>query len=230
MMAVSCPVRIFVALLLLFAPTHGLHADESSGSPLIGWDTILDPDDDCKIKSTIIIKVPKADQNLNPTRNFSQPLNAPRLLKHVSGDFTAQVKVTGSFAPDAQNPGFMGAGLVIWEDETHFLRMERTAYFNGNEVTCEFPPIEHWRNGNFVGFPPKYPLASKHYKGNSTWLKIQRKDEKLIASVSQDGKEWQIVKEKKDLFPEDVSVGLAVVSHHRSELTFRFDDFDIQFH
>ena len=41
---------------------------------------------------------------------------------------------------------------------------------------------------------------------------------------------WNVVKEKKDLFSEEVSVGLMAMSSCGAELTFEYDDFDIQFH
>ena len=224
-------IRISLAALLLFLifATSLTADDNNAGNPLIGWDQILDPDEDCEIKSIITIKVPKSYKDLNSSRR-GRGINAPRLLKQVSGDFTAQVKITHDFDPTVGNGAFIAAGLVIWEDETHFLRLERSAFMRNGELHCEYPPVEHWRSKSHIGFPPRYVPAAEIYSGPSTWLKIQRKDEKLTAWISNDGKEWKVAKEKKDLFPDDVSVGLHVVNASGSELTFQFEEFDVQLH
>ena len=209
--------------------TNDLFGQDGSGSPLIGWDTILDPDDDCQIKSTIRITVPKARHGLNPTRRH-QIMNAPRLLKKVDGDFTAQVKVTGDFDPSIGNGRFVSAGMVIWEDESHFMRIERSGLSSSGEMKCEYPPVEHFRNGTWRGFPPRYPPIAGIYEGRTTWLRVQRKDGKLAISISNDGKKWKVATEREDVFREEVSVGLHVINDCAAKVTFDFEAFDIQFH
>jgi len=211
------------AILALICFSNTTNADDSAGSPLVGWDIILDPDDDCEIKSTITITVPKSTHDLNPLRK----LNAPRLLKEVTGDFTASVKVTGDFVPDAGD--FRAAGMVIWEDEHHFLRLERGAFVKRGELYCATPPFEHWRNEKPFGFIPFYKPVADLFQGSSTWFKIQRKDDRLIAWTSNDGNEWKQVMDKEDSFPEQVSVGLMAMSRS-SAFTVDFDSFDIVFH
>ena len=204
-------------------------AEEGQGSPLIGWDQILDPDEDCKITSTISISVPAVRHDLNPRRDINL-FNAPRLLKKVSGDFTVQVRVTGDFDPSACGGGFLSAGLILWEDDSHFMRVERMVYDQDGETLCYYPPIAHYRNGNHIGLPPRFPPASEHYSGRSTWIRIQRKDERLILATSNDGKTWEIATKRKDLFPEEVSVGLLVTNYCGGAMTFEFDEFDIVLH
>jgi len=58
-----------------------------------------------------------------PAGNDLYPGNtrAPRLLRPLSGDFTVETLVAFDPAP----PGYKGAGILIWQDENNFLRLER---------------------------------------------------------------------------------------------------------
>ncbi len=65
----------------------------------VGWDKPVDPDGDCKFlvgKNTLFIEVPGKDHDLGVDRGV---MNAPRMLREVEGDFTAQVRVDGEFTP-----------------------------------------------------------------------------------------------------------------------------------
>jgi len=99
------------------------------------WGTIADPDKDCTIKEqkgTLTITVPATGHDLGVEH---QLMNAPRVLRKVSGDFTVQVLVGGRV--EAEAPGtltdrlpFMGAGLLLWQDENNYLRLERASFVN----------------------------------------------------------------------------------------------------
>ena len=50
-----------------------------------------------------------------------QNLNAPRLLQELAGDFSVTTMLT--IAPTAN---YQGAGLLFWQDENNYVRLERT--------------------------------------------------------------------------------------------------------
>jgi hypothetical protein len=58
-------------------------------------------------------------------------LSAPRVLQTVVGDFTVEVQVTCSLQPQhalrGESTTYHGAGLLVYADTTHFLRVERDA-------------------------------------------------------------------------------------------------------
>ena len=59
----------------------------------------MDPDGDCKFvvaKNALTIDAPAKDHNLTVE---SGVMNAPRLVRDIAGDFTAQVSVGGDFNP-----------------------------------------------------------------------------------------------------------------------------------
>ena len=53
---------------------------------------------------------------LAPSSNY----NAPRVLQMVTGDFVATTFITGNFAEDGDR-----AGLLIWNDNNNFIRLEK---------------------------------------------------------------------------------------------------------
>src|SRR4029077_18460223 len=150
---------------------------------------------DCEFRLTgekLNITVPAKNHNLHPVRG----LNTPRVLKKVSGDFTVQVKVTSDFMPgklstkpQGQARPFIGAGILIWQSEENFLRIERNAYWVDESLYCYPPGIEYWHNRQFGGFSND-PTDVPYFMGRSTWLKCRRQGQNMTVSISHDGKEW----------------------------------------
>ena len=186
----------------------------------------------CGIKtegdSKLTMIVPGTNHDLNPRRK----MNAPRLLKRVAGDFTVQVKVTSDFTPGDTSTGkgkpFNGAGLVVWENEDNFLRLERNAYWVMGSLFCYPPLIEHWRDGKYAGVNAGPVLAEDFFEGRSTWLKLQRQGKRMTASMSDDGEEWTFTKEFSVDFPEDVSVGIQALNTSDATFTVDFEEFQLR--
>ena len=96
-------------LLALIAQALGdsIHAEEKPAQTTIaGWGTVTDSDIDCEYRFTadqrkLCITVPATPHDLSPIRG----LNAPRVLRSVSGDFTVQVKITSDFKPGVNSTG-----------------------------------------------------------------------------------------------------------------------------
>ena len=216
------------AILAVLGLTTDAKAAETPNKTLAGWSTITDPDNDCQIKSTLTITVPDTNHDLNPRRG----MNAPRLLKKVKGDFAVQVKVTSDFNPGDTSTGpgrpFNGAGLLIWQDENNFLRLERNAYWVSKLLLCYPPLIEYWRDGKYSGVNSNPTSADEFFKGRSTWLKLQRQGERMTASFSHDGDEWTVAREFKVDFPDEVSVGIAALNTSNSAFCVEFEAFEIK--
>lgn len=222
--------KLALSLLALFA-VHcvGRHlvAEENPTATPAGWDQIADPDGDCQFISTIRLTVPETNHDLHPQRG----MNAPRLLKKVAGDFTAQVKVTSDFTPGVSSTGqgrpFNGAGLLVWENKDNFLRLERNAYWVADQLFCYPPLIEYWRNGQYAGVNAQSRPAHEFFQGRSTWLKLQRQENRIIASFSHDGKEWTVAKEFDVQFGYEVSVGIAALNTSDDAFTVEFESFKL---
>jgi regulation of enolase protein 1 (concanavalin A-like superfamily) len=152
----------------------------------------------------------------------------------VNGDFVAQIKVTGDFKPgekaaNDQRSSFNGAGLLVWQDEKNYIRLERNRWY----VTAEqkyacFPPLlEYYKNGECQDTDPDSTL-DEFFKGRSTWLRLERKGDKVIASYSHDNKEWTEAKEITVDLPAELSVGVAAINTSAEALTVEFDEYRVE--
>jgi hypothetical protein len=129
-------------------------------------------------KSRLVVKVPGGIHNLNPNRG----MQAPRVLKMVKGDFVAQIKVTGDFKPgekaaNNQRSSFNGAGLLVWQDEKNYIRLERNRWYvpAAQKYACYPPLLEYHKNGEYQDTGLDSTL-DEFFKGRSTWLRLERKD------------------------------------------------------
>ena len=182
-----------------------------------GWGTVTDPDGDCTVKTgkdKLTITVPGGTHDLNAAVGMS----SPRVLKEIEGDFTIQVKVTGDFDPgdkagNARATPFNGAGLLVWQDAKNYIRMERNRYWVAGQgkYACYPPLLEYFKDGQYQNTDPD-PTLDEFFKGKSTWLKLQRRGDKVTASYSHDGQEWTEVKEIDAELAKKLKVGVAVVN------------------
>lgn len=223
-----------INLLLLAGASAGpISAADKPRQTFASAITITDPDKDCELRLTgdkLNITVPAKNHNLHPVRG----LNAPRVLSSVSGDFTVQVKVTGEFMPgktstkpEGQGRPFNGAGILIWQNEENFLRIERDAFWIDDALYSYPPGIEYWRGRQFAGFSDA-PTTTPYFMGRSAWLKARRQGQNVTVSISHDGKVWSDVKTFQVEMSNEVSVGVAAVNSSDLPFSVDFEEFAIE--
>ncbi|NTU78486.1 MAG: DUF1349 domain-containing protein [Chloroflexales bacterium] len=120
--------------------------------------------------------------------------NAPRLLRSVSGDFTATTKVT-------IDPTFnyQGAGLLVWQDENNYIRLERTLVSG----------IDLWYKTAGVYAGKEISFNSS----NTVFLRLQRADSTVTAWYSLDNTNWEYVfAVTNPSLSAQVQVGLALTN------------------
>jgi hypothetical protein len=210
-------------------------APEKTPGTTPGWGKVTDPDGDCTViggKRMLTIKVPGGTHDLNVTHGGTQ---APRVLRSVVGDFTAQVKVTCDLTP-GDKPGkegsassFFGAGLLLWQDKDNYLRLERNAWWVADAARhASYPPlVEYFKNGEYQNTDPAGTLDGA-FKGRSTWLRLERKGDSVTASYSHDGKEWTEAKTVEVKLPEKVQIGVDAVNTSAKELAVEFTEFTVK--
>ncbi|MDB5342566.1 MAG: hypothetical protein JWP89_943 [Schlesneria sp.] len=219
--------------LLALALGTTANAQDKPKQTFAGWTSFVDPDKDCEIRLTgdkLDIAIPAKNHNLHPVRGQ----NAPRVLKKVSGDFAVQVKVTSDFAPgtistksQGQGRPFNGAGLLIWQSEDNYLRVERNAYWVDGELYCYPPLIEYWHKSEDSKFNND-PTNTPYFTGRSTWLKGYRQGKQMTVSISHDGKEWSEVKTFPVDFDDDLLVGVAAINSSNLPFNVEFEEFTIE--
>jgi hypothetical protein len=201
-----------------------------------GWGMLIDLDNDCTVKDEggkLTITIPGGIHDLNKQLGG---MSAPRLLREVDGDFTIQVKVSGEFDPgdeaakrdERDIAPFCSAGLLLWQDEGNYLRLERNGWWSkaDNTVACYAPLIEYYLNGQFQG--PKPGVASADFfEGRSTWLKLERRDGKVTPFYSHDGQDWTAAKEITVEFPPRIQAGIAAVNTSKKPFTVEFEELEV---
>lgn len=222
----------FAALLACSLATC-VNGQEENAQTIEGWGTITDLLGDCAVKADrqkLSVRVPGGTHDLN--RDVGG-LSAPRILQSVDGDFVIEVKVTSDFEPGresaaAQTRPFNSAGLLVWQDEKNYIRLERNRWWaeEGNDYACYPPLIEHFRDGVFQESNPR-PTWASFFEGKSTWLRLEREGEVVTASCSQDGEKWTRAKRLKTDLAKQLQVGVMVVNTSTKELAVEFDGLKI---
>jgi regulation of enolase protein 1 (concanavalin A-like superfamily) len=222
--------RSLFLVVFLFTTCAALAAPVPIDRPwMSGWDKPVDPDGDCKFirdKDTLTIEVPGKDHDLGIERGL---MNSPRLLRDVEGDFVAQVRVRGTFKPSNESTSteripFVGAGLLLMASEKTYIRLERAALVKGGEVKT-YANWELREDGNWVlaGAEQVQPLEDK-----ATFLRLERKGDQLLASVSHDGKEWKEMKPLEVKLPAKLKIGVAAGGTSMEVFAPRFDQFQLR--
>jgi RNA polymerase sigma factor (sigma-70 family) len=190
-------------------------AATSGALALKDWGAALDPDADCKFavqNDKLTILIPGKDHALCIEQNR---MNAPRILRDVTGDFIAQVKVSGEFPAGATSVvptrrAFQGAGLLLWLDEKTYIRLER-AEVNIDGKNVSYANFELRKDADFTrgGDTTVQPTEK------ATYLRLERRGNKVYGSASNDGIQWAALEPIEIDLPKKVKVGL-LAGHNTS--------------
>ncbi len=224
--------HILACVALILAGRSTGRGDDKKPQEIKGWGTVTDPDGDCTVtegKGKLTIKVPGSLHDLYPLqKDKKKRLNAPRVLQQVKGDFVATVKVTADWKPGDALPGsstvpYNGAGLLVWAEEDDFVRLERNVFVR--KVSISYTTPFQFQGGNQVN--NAQTTQDEFFKGKSTWVKVERRGEKLTTSISHDGKEWTETATLRAKYPETVRVGVEAVNSSDKEFVVEFAEFKI---
>jgi regulation of enolase protein 1 (concanavalin A-like superfamily) len=208
--------------LALVGATAADEPDPEPGSFRTGWDRPIDPDKDCKFrwgKGGLTIRLPGSHHDLDQKRN------APRLLRDLEGDFVATVRVGGQFV--LTGPAAAGrrtlqasAGLVLMASDKTYALLERVEHGDGKRVATN----ASWtlrQNGSGRGYGRSFMAKEKY-------LRLERKGDKLLASISDDGKTWSEFRSFEVKLPAKVKLGLIARTTSTSPCSPHFDRFHLR--
>ena len=196
---------------------------EPTGKPLGTWGTLIDPDGDCKIEvkgKTLQVAIPETHHDLNADND---KLNAPRVLREVTGDFTMSVKVGGDFKPStvSTNPKavpYIGGGIVVWQDSNNYIFLGR-AGINRRGKIGEFAAFEEREWGT------RGALNNKGIDQGGVYLKVERRGNRIMGSTSKDGKNWTRLDPMETSYPATIKVGLYAINGCNQPTTVEFENF-----
>lgn len=200
-----------VAFVLVFCAA-GLARDEAAPAKTIqGWGKVIDPRGDCAVAerdgSLSMTVAGRHDLSIE----LPQPMDAPRVLRDIEGDFIAIVNVGGAFQPTAPSTvptrrPYVGAGLLFWLGENDYVRLER-ASVDVDGQTFEYLAFEQRKNGM-----TSVACSQIGLKNEPVWIRLERRNGKLYGAASYDAQQWigyppiEIVAGKK------AQVGIAAIS------------------
>jgi regulation of enolase protein 1 (concanavalin A-like superfamily) len=182
-------------------------------SEIGGWGRLVDPWGDCNATLSggaerLTIRVPETPHVLS-AEVPNMPMNAPRVVRQVRGDFTAVVHVLGRFEPGRDrtthyNP-YHGAGLIVWQDPGNYLRLERAVGFiNGRDQ----PYVnDEWREGGRLAVSRGHAIP-----GGPIHLKLRRHGPEFTAWYSPDGLRWHQLGRIRTFFSDRVEAGVIAVN------------------
>jgi regulation of enolase protein 1 (concanavalin A-like superfamily) len=178
----------------------------------------------------LTIAMTGGDHALDIERNR---MTAPRVLQEVSGDFTVQVKVSGTYPQGASTevPGrrpFQGAGLLLWVDQRTYVRLERAQVNierDGKAHRFLYPSWELRLEGKSLRMATG---ADGTLQEETTMLRLSRTGNKVVGAVSEDGATWRELDPLTVKLPEKVQVGVVAGHNTTNPFTATFENFTLQ--
>jgi WD40 repeat protein/CheY-like chemotaxis protein len=202
-----------------------VHSETSVTLFLQGWGRVVDPDRDCRfevVSNRLIISVPPTLHNLST--EFSE-LNAPRVLQEVNGDFVAHIRVVGHINHDGKPTSshylaYQGTGLLLWEDENTYIRLERSAYVTHGDLV---------HSVHFEVRSRRQVTVDLHQAGieKPIFLRLARSGSQIRAAGSTDAVTWTEFDPVECLLTEDVKIGIIAVNTASAPLRAELEGFRV---
>jgi regulation of enolase protein 1 (concanavalin A-like superfamily) len=177
---------------------------------LKGSGQIVDPNRDCQFRldgSRLTIGVPPKNYDLNAEAGG---MSAPRVLRDIEGDFIAQVKISGKLMPAGdrttkQYYPYHGAGLLLWQDQRNYVRLERAA-INREDGVAHYVNFELRKYGERFGSP------SAEIPDQDFYLRVERRGGRVGGAISPDGASWHYLNPLPFTFSQRIKLGVAAIN------------------
>jgi regulation of enolase protein 1 (concanavalin A-like superfamily) len=107
----------------------------------------------------------------------------------------------------------VSSGLLIWQDDDNFIRLDRVAYGNGLYVW-----VERFNDGK--------PVVQLRYdiEDEDTYLRVTRTGDRFTYATSQDGKVWVEILAEVTKMAEQLKVGVSAINSTAEELSVNIED------
>jgi regulation of enolase protein 1 (concanavalin A-like superfamily) len=223
------PTHLFASLIALGTTAAAVLAgDDATPRDLYGWGRVFDPSGDCEVsldleRNRLKITVPGTPHVLS-AEDPTLPMNAPRVVRRIRGDFTAEVHVLGRLEPGWSKTTYYdpyhGAGLIVWQDPSNYLRLERAVgYIRG-------------RSHPYLNFELREGgrLAMSHgitTEDRPLFLKLGRQGPEFSAWCSRDGRRWVQVDRVEATLNERVEVGVVAVNSAARTLSAELEQLNV---
>ncbi len=204
----------------------------------VAWGTFSNPEGDSDVQvagERIVIRVPPGHRDLAVEQ---APMLAPRLLRPVTGDFDADVRIDAlpEPGPPLGQRSFRGAGILLWQDDRTYVRLESAIYRVKPSVSrwpiarvqledeVRYALFEVRKDGNVAG---GYSPADVRLGEGPVELRLQRRGRTLLGLVRQGEGEWRRVGKLDVDLAHSLEIGLASANIAQSELRIGFGGFRV---
>jgi regulation of enolase protein 1 (concanavalin A-like superfamily) len=225
----SCQLSVIMAALCMTAASAVADEDEARPKEVPGWGRVLDPWRDCAVSldqehDLLTIKVPGTPHVLS-AEVPQLPMNAPRVVRRVRGDFTAGVRVRGRLEPGRSRTThyepYHGAGLIVWQDPLNYLRLERAiGFINGRRH-----PYINYELREDGRLTVSHGITTED---RSLFLKLRRQGGAFSAWSSRDGRRWVELGRVDTTFAERVEVGVVAVNSSKRTLSAKLERLSVE--
>lgn len=192
--------------------------------------TTHDPDQDCEFelveRRKLRVRVPGKHHSMYGDVGHT---NAPRVMRSVSGDFIAEVRLQVHFdragvAADQGLPAAAGGGLLLTDADGGVVEFRHLQEQIGNNPWRTSAEFDLRLPGTEAGSAIPRPFA-----GNAVTLRLTRKQGRLFAEWSADGKTWATLNRNGVDAPigKSVSVGIYAIQNTDKPMSVVFDEFRI---
>jgi regulation of enolase protein 1 (concanavalin A-like superfamily) len=224
------PSRLFASVIALCTTAAAAHAGEDeTPRDLPGWGRVVDPSRDCDAslvddRNRLRITVPGTPHVLS-AEDHGLPMNAPRVVRRVRGDFTADVRVLGRLEPGRSRTThydpYHGAGLIVWQDPSNYLRLERAVGF----IKGRPHPYLNYelREGGRLAVSHGITVEDRPLS-----LKLRRRGRSFSAWFSRDGRRWVELARVDAALYERVEVGVVAVNSSARTLSAELERFSVK--
>jgi regulation of enolase protein 1 (concanavalin A-like superfamily) len=224
----SCQLSVMMAALCMTAAAAS-DDDEARPKEVPGWGRVLDPSRDCDVSldpkyDRVTINVPGTPHVLS-AEVPQLPMNAPHVVRRVRGDFTAGVQALGRLEPGRSKTThydpYHGAGLIVWQDPSNYLRLERAVGFIKGR---RHPYINYeLREGGRLAVSRGITTDDR-----SLFLQLRRQGPVFSASYSRDGRRWVELGTVDTAFAERVEVGAVAVNSSKRTLSAKLEGLSVE--
>jgi regulation of enolase protein 1 (concanavalin A-like superfamily) len=216
-------------IVLGMAVASATAGDDAIPRDLPGWGRVVDPARDCVVsldegRNVLRVTIPGTPHVLS-AEDPGLPLNAPRVVRRVRGDFTADVRVLGRLEPGRTRTTyydpFQGAGLIVWQDRRNYLRLERAVGFIKGRLH-PYVNYELREDGR---------LAVSHgitVEDGPLFLKLRRQGRAFSAWYSRDGRRWVRLATVDASLDDRAEVGVDAVNSSARTLSAELERFGVK--
>jgi serine/threonine protein kinase/regulation of enolase protein 1 (concanavalin A-like superfamily) len=191
------------------------------------WTDPIDPSGDCEVtrdpgSGRMTFVVPGTAHILSAELGQR---NAPRVLRGVQGDFVAKVRVAQLTQPAGRATHkkygpYHGAGLLLWQDEDNYLRLEIASDLRKGKLF------------SYVNYELRKDGVLAHSSGPKiedgwNFLRLERRGDQFLASIGPDGAQWTAFPALTAKLETRLKIGALAINTASKPLKAELDGFEV---